>query len=180
MRSRPCTTSHKESLSDLSLIEGLLASGLDVVDIGLATTPMNYFAVGHLGTAGGIQVTASHNPAEYNGCKFSRSDAQPVSGASPRSLWPETKVANAPSIHALHGDADPVVKIAPTRELIAHLSKLGYDARLQEFPGLRHQISDAMYAVYVRNLLAAIDETRGQNKSPTSGQTRAGEGAPKR
>jgi phosphomannomutase len=63
-----------------ALIEGLLASGLDVIDIGLATTPMNYFAVGHLRAAGGIQVTASHNPAEYNGLKFSRSSAKPVSG----------------------------------------------------------------------------------------------------
>jgi phosphomannomutase len=50
-----------------ALIEGLTAAGLDVVDIGLATTPMNYFAIGRLRTAGGIQVTASHNPAQYNG-----------------------------------------------------------------------------------------------------------------
>ncbi len=71
--------SHSVPLAE-ALIDGLLASGLDVVDVGLATTPMNYFAVGHLATAGGIQVTASHNPAEYNGCKFSRSDARPVSG----------------------------------------------------------------------------------------------------
>ena len=63
-----------------ALIEGLRASGLNVVDIGLATTPMNYFAVGHLGTAGGLQVTASHNPAAYNGIKFSKRDARPVSG----------------------------------------------------------------------------------------------------
>ncbi len=63
-----------------ALIDGLRASGLDVVDIGLATTPMNYFAVGHLKTAGGVQVTASHNPAEYNGLKFSRRGARPVSG----------------------------------------------------------------------------------------------------
>jgi len=63
-----------------ALIEGLRASGLDVLDIGLATTPMNYFAVGSLKTAGGIQVTASHNPAQYNGLKFSKRDAQPVSG----------------------------------------------------------------------------------------------------
>ena len=63
-----------------ALIEGLLSGGLDVVDIGLATTPMNYFAVGHLGAAGGVQVTASHNPAEYNGLKFSHSEARPVSG----------------------------------------------------------------------------------------------------
>jgi phosphomannomutase len=63
-----------------ALIEGLRSAGLDVLDIGLATTPMNYFAVGHLGAAGGIQVTASHNPARYNGLKMSLSDARPVSG----------------------------------------------------------------------------------------------------
>jgi phosphomannomutase len=63
-----------------ALIEGLRASGLDVVDIGLATTPMSYFAVGHLKAAGGVQVTASHNPAAYNGLKFSKHEARPVSG----------------------------------------------------------------------------------------------------
>lgn len=63
-----------------ALISGLLAGGLDVIDIGLATTPTNYFAVGHLEAAGGIQVTASHNPAQYNGLKFSRHGARPVSG----------------------------------------------------------------------------------------------------
>src|SRR5579859_2364982 len=50
-----------------ALIAGLTESGLDVLDIGLATTPMNYFAIGSTGAAGGVQVTASHNPAEYNG-----------------------------------------------------------------------------------------------------------------
>ncbi len=41
---------------------------------------MNYFATGHLSAVGGVQVTASHNPARYNGLKFSKSDARPVSG----------------------------------------------------------------------------------------------------
>jgi phosphomannomutase len=63
-----------------ALIDGLTAAGLDVLDIGLATTPMNYFAIGHFGAAGGVQVTASHNPAQYNGFKFSRHGALPVSG----------------------------------------------------------------------------------------------------
>jgi phosphomannomutase len=71
--------SHSEPLCE-AVIEGLRIAGLDVIDIGLATTPMNYFAVGHLETSGGIQVTASHNPARYNGLKFSLSEAQPVSG----------------------------------------------------------------------------------------------------
>ncbi|MCZ6507797.1 MAG: phosphomannomutase/phosphoglucomutase [Acidobacteria bacterium] len=69
------------SLSE-ALIDGLTTAGLDVLDIGLATTPMNYFAVGHLEAAGGIQVTASHNPGRYNGLKFSRHAARPVSGDS--------------------------------------------------------------------------------------------------
>ncbi|HEX9940723.1 MAG TPA: phosphomannomutase/phosphoglucomutase [Thermoanaerobaculia bacterium] len=63
-----------------ALIDGLTAGGLDVVEIGLATTPMNYFAISKLGAAGGVQVTASHNPAQYNGFKFSRHGARPVSG----------------------------------------------------------------------------------------------------
>ena len=70
---------HGEPLSK-ALIEGLRRSGVDVVDIGLATTPMSYFAVGHLQADGGIQVTASHNPARYNGFKLSRREARPVSG----------------------------------------------------------------------------------------------------
>jgi phosphomannomutase len=71
--------SHSEGLSQ-ALIEGLTAAGLDVLDIGLATTPMSYFAVGFTKAAGGVQVTASHNPAQYNGFKFSRHGARPVSG----------------------------------------------------------------------------------------------------
>ncbi len=70
---------HSEPLT-AALIEGLTTAGLKVIDIGMATTPMNYFAVGYLDTSAGIQVTASHNPAEYNGLKFSRRGARPVSG----------------------------------------------------------------------------------------------------
>ena len=71
--------SHSAPLAQ-ALIEGLTAGGLDVQDIGLATTPMNYFAIGHTRAAGGVQVTASHNPAQYNGFKLSRHGARPVSG----------------------------------------------------------------------------------------------------
>ena len=69
--------SHSVSLSE-ALQKGLMARGVEVIDIGMADTPQNYFAVGHLGASGGIQVTASHNPAQYNGLKMSRRDAIPV------------------------------------------------------------------------------------------------------
>ncbi len=94
--------SHSGPLAE-ALIEGLLASGLDVVDIGLATTPMNYFAVGHLRAAGGIQVTASHNPSEYNGCKFSHSDARPVSGDHGIPLIERTVAEGVPEPAAQRG-----------------------------------------------------------------------------
>ncbi len=62
-----------------ALKDGLRASGIAVIDIGVADTPQNYFGIGFLGASGGIQVTASHNPAVYNGFKMSRRDAIPVS-----------------------------------------------------------------------------------------------------
>lgn len=59
-----------ESLS-ANLINGILSSGLDVYDIGLCPTPLQYFSIHHLGLDGGIMVTGSHNPPEYNGFKVS-------------------------------------------------------------------------------------------------------------
>ena len=52
------------------LIEGLLATGCRVVDIGVCPTPVSYFAIRHLETEGAVMVTASHNPPEYNGFKI--------------------------------------------------------------------------------------------------------------
>ena len=51
-------------------IEGILSTGCDVIDIGVCPTPVLYFAIHHLKTQGGAMVTASHNPAEYNGFKL--------------------------------------------------------------------------------------------------------------
>src|SRR5688500_17994784 len=59
-----------EKLRD-ALVDGLTSFGVDVVDIGVVPTPINYWALHHLGVAGGIQITGSHNPPEYNGFKLS-------------------------------------------------------------------------------------------------------------
>jgi phosphomannomutase len=59
--------------------EGLTASGVDVVDIGRCGTEQVYFATFHLGLDGGLMVTASHNPADYNGLKLVREGARPIS-----------------------------------------------------------------------------------------------------
>jgi phosphomannomutase / phosphoglucomutase len=52
------------------LLEGLLATGLDVIDVGVCPTPVFYFALRHLNREGGMMITASHNPPEYNGFKI--------------------------------------------------------------------------------------------------------------
>ena len=61
-----------------ALIEGMNSTGANVIDIGMVDTPQMYFAINHLGTCGGVQVTASHNPADYNGFKVSGLQAKPV------------------------------------------------------------------------------------------------------
>jgi len=63
-----------------SVIRGLVDSGVEVVDIGLCGTEGVYFATAHLGLDGGIMVTASHNPPDYNGMKFVREGSRPISG----------------------------------------------------------------------------------------------------
>lgn len=58
---------------------GAMESGADVIDIGMVSTDALYFAVGKLGLDGGAMITASHNPAQYNGMKFTRAEAQAIS-----------------------------------------------------------------------------------------------------
>ena len=64
------------------LITGLSTAGAKVIDIGLSSTPTFYFAVAHYNYAGGIMVSASHNPKEWNGFKIVRDRALPVSANS--------------------------------------------------------------------------------------------------
>lgn len=63
-----------------ALTEGLRHGGTKVIDIGQCGTEMIYFATAHLEADGGIMVTASHNPKEYNGMKLVRKGARPISG----------------------------------------------------------------------------------------------------
>jgi phosphomannomutase len=60
------------------LLKGITDAGADVYDAGLCTTPMVYFGTAFYGFKASVQITASHNPAEYNGMKVSRENALPV------------------------------------------------------------------------------------------------------
>ncbi|STV26160.1 Phosphomannomutase dehydrogenase [Klebsiella pneumoniae] len=64
----------------LALADGLQDSGVNVLDIGLSGTEEIYFATSHLKVGGGIEVTASHNPIDYNGMKLVREASKPISG----------------------------------------------------------------------------------------------------
>ncbi|UKY37909.1 phosphomannomutase CpsG [Pantoea dispersa] len=68
-----------ESLK-MALANGLMDAGTNVLDIGLSGTEEIYFATFHLGIDGGIEVTASHNPMNYNGMKLVREGSRPISG----------------------------------------------------------------------------------------------------
>lgn len=63
-----------------ALTKGLNEEGCNVVDLGMIGTEMVYFATAHYGYDGGIMITASHNPPEYNGMKMVRQESRPISG----------------------------------------------------------------------------------------------------
>ena len=77
-----------------ALLKGITDAGADVYDLGLSTTPMVYYATGKYGFKASAQITASHNPREYNGLKISRENALPVgfdTGLGTIKEWIETR-----------------------------------------------------------------------------------------
>jgi phosphomannomutase len=65
-----------------ALAKGMTEQGADVIDLGMCSTPMSYFANGKLKADGSVIITASHNPAEWNGFKMCIANAVPISGAT--------------------------------------------------------------------------------------------------
>ncbi|MCQ2168367.1 MAG: phosphomannomutase/phosphoglucomutase [Bacteroidales bacterium] len=83
-----------------ALVNGLTDAGADVWDLGLCSTPMVYFGTANYGFKASVQITASHNPAEYNGMKVSRENALPVgldSGLGQIREWIEGGIPTPPA-----------------------------------------------------------------------------------
>ncbi len=90
-----------------ALMKGLVESGCDVIDIGQCGTEMIYFATFHLKLDGGVMITASHNPKEYNGMKFVRQEARPISGDTGlRELEAQVADGELPPMAETHGKVE--------------------------------------------------------------------------
>ncbi|MDQ3698299.1 MAG: phosphomannomutase/phosphoglucomutase [Gemmatimonadota bacterium] len=101
-----------------ALVQGLTDSGVDVIDIGVVPTPLLYWALHNLEVAGGIQITGSHNPAEYNGFKLSIGTA------------------------SLHGD-----EIQTLYEIIAAGDVVNGDGGIREEPIIERYVDDIVARV---------------------------------
>ena len=112
-----------------ALAEGLMDAGVEVLDIGLCGTEMIYFATSHLGVDGGIMVTASHNPPDWNGMKLVREDSKPISG--------DTGLKDIEAL-AERGEFEPAAERGGRRSVDVHEAYiehlLGYVARDQLAP----------------------------------------------
>lgn len=86
-----------------ALSEGFRGAGRDVIDIGLGGTEEVYFQTAHLGAAGGVMVTASHNPMDYNGMKPVREGAKPISGDTGLLTIRDRATSDAPLPSGGHG-----------------------------------------------------------------------------
>lgn len=100
---------------------GLAAAGATVIDIGMASTPMLYFATSHCKADAGIQITASHNPGQYNGLKFCRADAVPVAYGTGLELIEQKFLA--PEDLTPAPVAGEIKKLDVHKEYVAQLSK---------------------------------------------------------
>ena len=107
----------------MALAKGLQDAGVDVLDIGMSGTEEIYFATFHLGVDGGIEVTASHNPLDYNGMKLVREGARPISGDSGlREIQRLAEANDFPTVDASRRGRYTVIN--PRAAYIDHL--LGY------------------------------------------------------
>jgi phosphomannomutase len=127
---------HSPELSR-AVCAGLREAGRDVINIGLASTPMVYYAIGSREVAGGLVVTASHNTGEYNGMKLCREGARPVAYSTGISEIEEACEGEGPEIKEKQGS-------------IVFLDLLS-----------AYQIHVASFATLERQIQIAIDASNG-------------------
>jgi len=114
-----------------AVIEGMRDAGADVVDIGLASTPMTYFAIGSQDVDGGLCVTASHNPGQYNGMKLCARGARPISRANGIADLERACAGPYPGVSAAQrGAYEELDLLVPYAEHVARFAHLDRPIRL--------------------------------------------------
>jgi len=142
---------HRTSSEEIreALIRGITSGGADVYDMGLASTPMVYFTSGKRGFEASVQITASHNPREYNGFKVSGKDVMPVGYANGLDRL-EQMVHEAP----LREDVTPgkVVPLDNKEEYLNFLKNTYYRSDVKKL-NLAIDCSNGMAGYLIRDLL---------------------------
>lgn len=115
---------HSPRLAD-AVADGIRDAGCDVVRLGLASTPMTYFAIGSLECDGGLCVTASHNPGEYNGMKLCREGARPISKQTGIAEIEAMCAEDYPGAGPERGKEEQVDVLGAYVEHVAGFAKLG-------------------------------------------------------
>lgn len=142
---RDCRVSSPE-IHD-SLVQGICDAGADVYDLGLSSTPLVYFGTANYGFKASVQITASHNPAEYNGMKVSRENALPVgldTGLGQIQQWIEQ--GRETPVAAKRGEVHPM---DVREDYIAFLSKFKGD-----YSGLKiaFDLSNGMSCLWAKDI----------------------------
>jgi len=156
---RPTSAPLKQALAN-----GLMDGGADVIDLGMVGTEEIYFAAFHLDVDGGIEVTASHNPMDYNGMKLVARGAVPISGDTGlKAIQKLAEVAVGSSCGSGFNPTEPVVGINPDPQTPA--SSCGSDfspttVGINPDPHKRGTLTQtSILAPYVEHLLTYIDAT---------------------
>ncbi|MFA7088254.1 MAG: phosphomannomutase/phosphoglucomutase [Patescibacteria group bacterium] len=136
-----------------NLIRGLIAGGADVIDLDLAATPTFYFAVGKYNYDGGIMVSASHNPKEWNGFKIVRAKGVPVSGETGINFLKEIILAKKELLAEIPGEI--------TKNAGALKDSINYALSLSNIKKIKKlkiviDPANSMGLSYLRPLMAAL------------------------
>ena len=144
--------SHSPAMFE-ALARGVTEQGAEVIDVGLCSTPMCYYANGSLGAQGSIMITASHNPGAWNGVKICRADAVPISG--PTGIAAIEELVNARQFKAPAAPPGQITKhdIAPA--YAAHIRAL---ARIQRPLHIAVDYANAMGIVEAQALRGLYTE----------------------
>ena len=130
-------------------VKGVTELGVNVIDIGVVSSPMSYFAVNHLKGKGLVCVTASHNPKQYNGFKVTREEAKPVSYES--GLQEMEKIYNGNQFKQFSNKTGSIRKEDVTEAYLRHLSEFvkgvaGLKVVVDCGNGVMGPIVDAMFS----------------------------------